>query len=209
MNMSNKPYFVQRLSAFILDVILDSFVASLVVSPFLDTDSITKLQESSAELSQEYVNKEISTMTFFTEYKTLAFENAKKTGLLSIITVLFDISYFVVLQFYFKGQTIGKKITKIRVENIEGDLTINNLVFRSLIINSLFCNMVSLCFMVSGNADVYFFGSITFELINIMLLTICGFMVMFGKSGRGLHDYLGHTRVVRTNLVEEKELCES
>lgn len=197
--MKNKPYFIQRVVAFIIDIILIAFIASLIASPFLDTKSITKLQNSTKEISQQYMNGEIGASAFLSESKTITYEMARKSGFLSIITVFLEILYFVVFQFYFKGQTIGKKLVKIRVENIKGELTINNLIFRSLIINSICYNMISLCLMVFGDANVYFYGSICFELLQYLLLAICGFMVMFEKNGRGLHDYLGHTQVVRTN----------
>lgn len=207
--MKNKPYFIQRFVAFIIDVLLVSFLASLIASPFLDSKSISKLEESTSEISQQFVKGEINTMEYLSENAPISYELARKSGLVSIILVFLYILYFIVFQFYSKGQTIGKKLVKIRVENIDGELTMNNLVFRSLLINSILYRMISLCLMVFGNSTIYFYGSISFELIQYTLLAVCGFMVMFGKSGRGLHDFLGHTQVVRTNLVEEKELCEN
>ena len=207
--MKNKPYFLQRIVAFIIDILLVAFVASLIASPFLDTKSISKLETTTTEISQKYLEGGMDVKSFMEETKGISYELAKKSGTLSLITVFLNIVYFIVFQFYFKGQTIGKKLVKIRVEGIAGDLTINNLVVRSLIINSILYNLIGLSLMVFGNANVYFYGSITFETIQYIVFAVCGFMIMFDKKGRGLHDYLGHTQVVRTNLVEEKELCES
>ena len=47
---SEKALFIQRLAAFILDVFIVSMVASLISYPFLDLDSIDKLNEASTQI---------------------------------------------------------------------------------------------------------------------------------------------------------------
>ena len=48
-----KAFFIQRLAAFILDVFIVSMVASLISYPFLDLDSINKLNESSTQVVED------------------------------------------------------------------------------------------------------------------------------------------------------------
>ena len=54
-----KALFVQRFLAFLLDIVLVSFVASFISYPFLDMDSIQKLNESSVEVMENYTNGKI------------------------------------------------------------------------------------------------------------------------------------------------------
>jgi uncharacterized RDD family membrane protein YckC len=55
--------------------------------------------------------------------------------MLSLITILIEVLYFVVFQLYNGGQTFGKKITKIKVVSESNDLTMNQMIFRSLLSN--------------------------------------------------------------------------
>lgn len=51
-----KALFVQRFLAFLIDIVLVSVVASFISYPFLDMDSIQKLNESSVEVMENYTN---------------------------------------------------------------------------------------------------------------------------------------------------------
>ena len=68
----------------------------------------------------------------------------KIQGISILITVLVSIIYFVVFQYNNKGQTLGKKLMKIKVNSLNGDLTMNQLVVRSLLVNSMTIKVMKL-----------------------------------------------------------------
>lgn len=208
--VTNKALFIQRFLAFIIDVVLVSTIASCIVTPFMDSKSILKLNESANEVAEKFVNQEIDVDTYFSEVMNITYQMARKNGLLSIVSLFLEILYFVVYQFYQNGQTIGKKLLKIKVvSNDEHDLTMNQMIFRSLIINSILCEMIVVGFMVFASRSVYFCGVGIAEVLQYVVLLISAFMVMFSKSGCGLHDLIAHTKVIRTDMVKELEVCES
>ena len=92
------------------------------------------------------------------------------------------------------------------VKDDDSELTINNLIFRSLIINSIFADMLVLGFVIFASKSVYFYGVGTIEVIQYIVVLVSAFMVMFSKSSRGLHDLVAHTKVVRDNSVKELEV---
>lgn len=202
--------FFQRLFAFIIDVIIISILSSLLSYPFYDSNSVQKLNDNSNEIMQKYIDQEINIKTYVSESIDISYEMARKNGVVSLISLFLSVLYFICFQFYKNGQTIGKNIMKIKVvSNDDQSLNINNYIFRSLIIDSIFVDMIVLCFVIFANREVYFYGVGMIEFIQYMVILISAFMVMFRKDSRGLHDLVANTKVIRTDSVKELEVCEN
>ena len=205
-----KALFVQRFLAFLLDIFLISIVASIISYPFLDIDSIQKLNESSAEVMENYATGKINQKEYFNESSTISYELARKQGVNTLVIIFLNILYFVVYQIKNNGQTLGKQILKIRVvDSSHGDLSMNQMIFRALIINSILLDMISFGVLIFANQSSYFYGVSFLMFIQFCILSVSTFMIMFGKNRRGLHDLVAHTDVVRCNVVKEMETCEN
>ena len=194
---NEKAYFVQRLIAFLIDVIIVYFVASLVVTPFIDVKENEKLTNEVNELLSKVTSQEINSKEFAEENMDLSYRLARKNGLISLITIVFNVLYFVVFQLYNKGQTLGKKLMKIRIKSDVGELTMNQMIFRAFIANSILLDLITFMFMLSNSRTVYFYGVTTFSTIQYTITLISIFMILIRKDGRAVHDLLVHTRVVR------------
>ena len=205
-----KALFVQRFLAFLLDIFLISIVASIISYPFLDIDSIQKLNESSAEVMENYATGKINQKEYFNESSTISYELARKQGVNTLIIIFLNILYFVVYQIKNNGQTLGKQILKIRVvDSSNRDLSMNQMIFRALIINSIFMDMLCFGVLIFASQSAYFYGVGLLGFIQFLVLLISGLMVMFSKNKQGVHDLVAHTDVVSCNLVKEMETCES
>lgn len=205
-----KALFLHRFVAFVLDVIIISLVASLLAYPFLDFDSIDKLSDSSTEVMESYLSQKISIEEYTNESISISYEMARKQGILSLITIFLNILYFVVFQVMHDGQTIGKRLLRIKVRSKDGkNLGMNQMIYRSLIINSIFVDMVSLCILLFTNQISYFYVAGILSMIQFGIIAVSGFMVMFGEKREGIHDLIARTDVVRCDLVKEMEICEN
>ena len=196
---SDKALFIQRLIAFIIDMFLISMVASLIAFPFVDSESVTKLQDGMVEVSEKYMNLEISVNDYFDESMPLLYQVAKKSGVLTLVTLFLEILYFIVYQYYNNGQTIGKKIMKIKVVATDDQMTVNQMLLRTLIIDSILVDMVIFGFVIFTNQSIYFYGTLVFELIQYIVIFVSVVMIIFGKNGKGLHDLISHTEVIKQN----------
>lgn len=193
-----KALFVQRFIAFLLDIFILSSITSLISYPFLDAKSIDKLNKNSSEVIEKYTTGEIDMDTYVDEVKGISYQLSQKQGVVSLVTLFLAVLYFIVYQYYNNGQTIGKKLMKIKVvSSTDKEITMNSFIFRSLIVNSILVDMISFAIVIFGNETAYFYGVAICGIIKYTLLLICGFMVMWSKSGLGLHDRIAHTTVVK------------
>lgn len=115
----------------------------------------------------------------------------------TVINLMCVLLYFVVFQFYFDGKTLGKKIMKLKlVSNNTKKLHIFNYLIRSLIVNEVFINLISLlCLIILSKNNYVTYNNIIYVITYILEMTIL-FMIVFDKNNRGLHDYISNTKVI-------------
>lgn len=188
--------FLFRACAFIIDMFIVAFVASLLSMPFIDKDNTEKISKQVNEIVEKASKQEISMKTYTTELKSLTYQNDRINGVYTIFVLVLSILYFIVYQFYTK-QTIGKKLFKIKVDSNKGDLTMNHMLFRGLIINSILFSLLAFIFVIVSNENVYFVANVTLNSLYYLILFISACMILFRKDGRGLHDVICNTRVVK------------
>lgn len=193
-----KALFSQRVVAFMIDILLISVISAILTTPFIDSKSVVKLNDSNQEIVDKYMAGEINQKTYFTESMNITYQLARKNGILTLVTLFLEVLYFIVFQFYKGGQTIGKKIMKIKVSSTDGDLTINQVLVRSLIIDMILLDMVVFGFVIFAPENIYFYGTLFLEMIQYAVIFISIFMIC-GKQKRGLHDLITHTEVIKAN----------
>lgn len=196
-NRTKRGLFMQRLLAFAIDIFLVSFLASLLCMPFLDYDSIDTLRENASQIMVDYEEGNIDIETYISSASSILYRLAQKQGPLTLATIFLNILYFVVYQFYYKGQTLGKKLLRVKVVSADSkELTMNNYIYRSFAINSVLTDIIIFTFVVFASQRVWFGGTLIFATINYIVLFVCAVMVIFSKDGRGLHDLIGNTKVI-------------
>lgn len=192
-----KALFTQRLFAFLIDVIIVMIITSIISVPFIDADKNKEVAEETNAILERLQKQEITFNEYFIEYQDVYYKNAKANGISSLIGIVVAILYYIVYQTYMKGQTLGKKFMKIRVVSNDGELTMNQMIFRSFLATNLLLDMIAMCFITFASKDVFFTSSFIFEGIIYTVFIISFFMVAFGKDGRAIHDRLFHTTVER------------
>ena len=196
-NSGKKALFIQRLISYLIDSAIVVFVASLLATPFIDNNRISDLNDRSYKLVEKYRRDEISNNEYIAEYMNVSYEIAKNEGLVTLVSVIIGLIVFVVVPLYNGGQTLGKRLLKIKVVSRSGDLTMNQLIFRSFIANSILINLISVILIVISSKNSYFYCYGIFIAIQYIITVISVFMIMVGKEGRTIHDLLTNTKVVR------------
>jgi len=151
-----------------------------------------KITEEEYENIINKSNKEYSKIETNYSYKLLKYSII--TTIISLMCILF---YFVVIQYYFDGKTLGKKIMKLKVvSNNDKELGIFNYFIRSLIVNEVFINILKTIILIILSKNNYIvYNQIIYVITYILEMTII-FTITFDKNNRGLHDYICNTKVI-------------
>ena len=189
--------FNKRFFAYIIDIFIVLVIANLITM-FIPISEKTQDYYKELQTTQKKMyDKEIDVK----EYTDIVLEDnyniSKGTVLISLTSIIIYILYFVVYQVYNNGQTVGKKLMKIKVKSITDEsLSINTMLFRALIIYGIATNIINLILILLLKKELYLSISNTISIIQSLIVIISVFMILFSKQKRGIHDILTKTEVV-------------
>jgi uncharacterized RDD family membrane protein YckC len=107
------------------------------------------------------------------------YQNILGVVIILLIQFLVYLGYFAVFAYYRNGQTLGKKLLKIKVVSLEGeDLSLNKFLFRELVARGV----LTLGVLLIG------------KLANLWYLT---YLRALSKDSMALHDLVAKTKVIK------------
>ena len=117
----------------------------------------------------------------------------------SIITLICTLLYFGVLQYFLKGESIGKKIMHLKIVSANGKkINILNYLLRSLIVNNVFLNGINILFLAFTSEQIFSQADQMISLLISIIEAIIIFLIITREDNRGLHDLLCNTKVIST-----------
>lgn len=173
----NQVYLGRRFLAYLIDWYLGALCTSLPI----------------ALISQKFNNTVLnqSIITFEGNYGYIA----------GVLALLFAGFYFVIIPtFIYKGQTLGKKICKIKiVQSSNEDITLKNMILRQIIgimiiegglitASSILHSLVTMIIKVNFVTPLMYIGYVITGISVILLV--------FKGENKAIHDYLGQTKVI-------------
>lgn len=213
---------VKRLIAHAIDIFIVSMISSLITSNTLINKDYKKYMDTYEEY-EKIVDKyeaDKGALQDALEYETIDQEEydvkleklnenfdddnvnynyklIKLSIVSTIVSMLIILLYFVVIQYYFNGQTVGKKIMKLRVvSNSSKKLNILNYLIRSLILNNVLINILSTIMVLVLSKSNYLIYNEIIYVVNYIIEMAIIFMMGFNKDNRGLQDYVANTKVI-------------
>lgn len=194
----------KRFSAYLLDIFFIYLLLSLITSiKFINPtyDKFIDSYEKYSEVVERYTNKEIS-LNEMQELNKDNYYNVTKYSISSNIVIVVGIFlYFGVFQKYNHGQTLGKKIMKLRVtSNDENEISIWKYLLRTLpmyfvLIGSVISFLINSILVFVLDSSNYMMASsiVTYFSLGIGIIDVV--MLLIRKDKRGLHDILANTKV--------------
>lgn len=196
----DKPYFFPRAVAYIIDILLVSIVCSGILFLIPENKNYDAYVKEYEQIQTDVIEKKIDTKEYFNKAIDIVYDIDYSNCMSMIIEIVVIILYFVVFQYYNNGQTLGKKIMKLRVISNNGDsLSLNQVAYRALIINSVLINMLIVAALLFLGRNYYYYASLLLQIISEVIVIVTLIMIMFRKDGRGLHDIIAGTKVVQEN----------
>ena len=192
-----KATFFERLGAYFIDMLVVSFIFSIICLGLGNNTSNT--EKEMKELDDKLMKEEITMDEYYDKYSQLLYDYQKENVLQSGISVALTVAYYVVFQYMNKGQSIGKKLLKLQVVDKDTNKPISILkgLLRTFIILSILSGILCIVFIYIFNSKNYIISySITLMLEAIFTLTSMMF-VLYRKDRRGLHDMMSNTIVIK------------
>lgn len=213
--MKNKPYVHKRILAYVLDIMIVAVISSLLTY-FIPTNREYDLaSEELAEVVDNYTNGKITLEEYTEKVNNLNYEMTSNSVGTTIITIVVSVLYFGVYNYYSHGETLGKKLMKIKIVGVNNQkLGISNYIIRSAILNGILVNIITMWMVMFMDKSLYIkYDSIVSTTFSFVVV-LCFTMMLFRSDGRGLHDFLAQTVVVNkddqylepvdSNKVKEK-----
>ena len=195
-----KPYFFPRLVAYIIDIILVSIICSGIMFLIPENKNYSKYVKEYEQIQTDFIKEKISKEEYINKSADIVYDIDYSNVFSMIIEIVLIILYLVVFQFYNKGQTLGKKLMKLRVISADdGNITLNQMAFRALIINAILINILILTTLLFLGRDYYYYISSGLQGIAGIIVLVTLMMILFRKDGRGLHDVIVGTKVIQEN----------
>ena len=186
--------FLKRVGAYLLDCTI-LFFALILVNLFVPTfGNIRELNERLTDMTDKYMAHEITAKELTEESQDINYDISKATYLSSIAGVVIYILYFVVLPVYNNGQTLMKKVFKIKVlKTDDSKVDINTMFIRCLLPYGILMNLVLVLLLLFVSKSLYLNINSALSTIHMFLMIIT--IIMMATQKRGLHDYMANTKV--------------
>ena len=112
-----KASFAKRLGSFIIDSVILSILFAIITMGFkLDTKDIN---DEVANTLEQYDSGEITIDEYLDKTLELNYELQKSSLVVNSLNIVLYAGYFIVFGYLNKGQTIGKKICKIKFRKLQ------------------------------------------------------------------------------------------
>lgn len=187
----------KRISAYLIDMLIVTIISSFIYTlPFFTSNQ------------EEYLNNYETYTKTYTDYlknnkdeKDLLnseYQMIKSSSTILIIRVGVIIFYFSIIPYFKNGQTLGKKINKIRITSNNKDLTPHQIFFRGLISSIALFDIINLFILLLCNQQIYIITSIIISYITYIFYITSFVCILINKEKRSLHDLILNTKIIET-----------
>lgn len=203
----NTKLFIKRGLAFLIDIILVSFIASAVLMCLPENKEMKKLEDRLISLTEQYDNKEITDKQYTKEFSNIQYDMTKSQVDLQVVTIVVTLIYFVAFPLIVEGKTLGKKVMKIKlIPYNDRKLNLFNLVIRTIFVANIISMVGTLACVTFMSKSSYLSFEPVLNAISAVIVLGCGLLALGRQDSRGLHDILGGTRVIFDNVEFNEEL---
>lgn len=198
---------IKRIIAYTVDIfIVSSIVVLLGMVDFLNPNReiLQKKEEELVEYSEVLLNN-TSNEILTKDYLDLAHDISYYSVVSSVVEVAAIILYFTLYPFFFNGQTIGKKLLKIKIVNKEEKKpSFWQLLLRSLLVpvtaSILMYNTVAYILIIISTLAfkgmTYMYVYTTIYIIATVFCYIDIIKMISNQNNESLHDRITKTKVI-------------
>lgn len=201
---NKKPTTFKRMLAFMLDFLLVSMLSGVIAVLVTNEIDYDETYGRIYNVTKAYSEKELTIDEYNNEVMDINYDINQKTVSVTIVTVAVSILYYIVFAYACDGQTLGKKIVKIKVVSKSNEkASISSLMIRSMLIDMILVNALNVILILTLSKENYI--SI-YDIVNYassFILLGSAIFMMYRDDGKGIHDLVAGTVVVNCNKTND------
>ena len=188
----------KRLLAYILDIAI-LFIFTLVSLLFIPSnDKVIELSKNFDKLGELVLEESITLSTYLSNSANIMHEIDKLEIVPNMVNIFFIMLLFIVVPYITNGQTLGMIISKIKlIKNNREKPSILDYTLRAIIIYFLGYSLITILLVNFIPSIAYFVIASILLFLEILLVIISFFMLLYRHDRRGLCDILTKTKVVK------------
>jgi uncharacterized RDD family membrane protein YckC len=197
-----------KLEDYLKDSIISTEEMEEINKDFKDYSKVFKHKDVELSDTEKDAIKEDILAIANSKISDLSYKVSKNDVVTTIIGIVMYVLYFGVVQFLAKGQTLGKKLFKVKVfSNTDKDVSLLSYIARSLLMTMSVLTIVNVICLVSLNKASYLGFAKVLETVTFVYEMAFLVTFMLREDTRSVHDILLNTRVSRIdkegNEIEE------
>ena len=190
-----KASFFKRLASYFIDMLFISMIVS-VITTGISTTKQEKILEKQYEIIEKYGKEEITIKEYNKEIGLISYDLQKANIIPSTITLVLSIAYFIVFQYLNKGQTLGKKLLGLRVQEKRKPPKLKSIIVRTIITNNILSMFLGIVLVYTLNRNNYYSVYGVISTVESLFIFITAMFILYKKDKLGLHDIIAHTEVI-------------
>lgn len=197
----------RRFISYIIDIVFVSLLAGLLLQIRFLNPNYDNYYEINAKLMEIYEDaaktKDFDILNS-EEFTNLNYELKKGSLISSIIELIVFLGYFVGFQIWNKGQTLGKKLVRLKlVDKTDKEAKWYQALIRTMVLYNLYAGIISMVLINLLNKNIFIQIDGYLSYITSFIFYASALMILLRSDGRGIPDFLAGTKII-PEIVENK-----
>lgn len=186
-----------RIVSFIIDTFILSTALGLLTFWVPQSNAYQKALEDGTNLINDYSENKIDFDAYFDKFVENQYTIDKESILVTLVSCVLSIGYFGTFAYYNNGQTLGKKLLKIKVTSNNGKkIKHTTYLLRAFILSGTLFSLVSCILLLFIKSNQYLYTVFPISMLSSLITIISALMIGFRKDKRTIHDLICGTKVV-------------
>lgn len=187
---------IKRGISYLIDITIVFLIIILLNAVIPKTEEYFNIQSQINSINEDMMKENINFSTYFNEYSHLIYELDKNSILEYIVILIVIHIYFIFIPYLTGGKTLGMYFLHLKVVGKSMDkISLMGLWIRNFIWNGIFYYLLLFICLILLKDRIYFISTIILGIIQILLVIISIFMIIYRKDCRGLHDIFSNTKI--------------
>lgn len=187
---------IKRGISYLIDITIVFLIIILLNAVIPKTEEYFNIQSQINSINEDMMKENINFSTYFNEYSHLIYELDKNSILEYMVILIVIHIYFIFIPYLTGGKTLGMYFFHLKVvEKSTEKISLMAIWIRNFIWNGIFYYLLLFICLILLKDKIYFISTIILGIIQILLVIISIFMIIYRKDCRGLHDIFSNTKI--------------